>query len=279
MAIDELLMSEEFLVIILLMLISFYFLYKSVKLYREKRIIEDIPISKIGSAAQGYNKLKGQQHNIGPIIKSEFTQTPCTWYDCRVKKNVRRFTAKGIRTHSIEIYSNTSKSLILLKDDTGECTIDPNFAEIKSSINISWSGHTPKPGLPPENWKQKICSLFASYSYEEKRMEINSPIYAIGMFQTINTPDISEEIENNDSLPDVMKSWTDNEIKQLDDSKRKINILSSYGLPDRKPFILSSFPYKIITYQNGFDAVFYFLGFIYVFFLSVYFLFELVGLV
>lgn len=240
---------------------SLGFLYASFTCLRHTRIMEDTPTSKIRSAAQGYLELEGQQHSLGAPLQGELSQIPCTWYECRIEKKVVVRTQKDTSTHWDEIYSSTSHALFLLKDETGECVIDPRGADVKPDTVTVWYGHSRKPSPPPETWWQKLFAAFGSYRYTEKRMNIDSPVYAIGMFETINTPKMIQECAKDSDSPEVVKNWLESELKQLEGSQATMNILSRCGLPSRRPFLISSYPQETIIFRNRMKAFCYFIIF------------------
>ncbi|MCI0506623.1 MAG: hypothetical protein L0Z73_11000 [Gammaproteobacteria bacterium] len=89
------------------------------------RIVEDIPVSKIGSASQGYVEVKGKTFiESGLPIYVPMLKIPCVWY---------RYEA--FREH--EDHESTEPDLkesiqrIYIKDLTGICAVDPREAEIE----------------------------------------------------------------------------------------------------------------------------------------------------
>lgn len=237
-------------------------LFASFTNLRHTRIMEDTPTSKIRSAAQGYVELEGHQHALGEPLKAELSQIPCTWYHCQIEKKVTQVTSKGTKTHWDTIYQNTSQALFLLKDETGECIIDPKGAQVKPDTVSCWYGHSKKPGPIPKTWWQKFWAGFGSYRYIEKRMNIDAPIYAIGMFQTLNIPRIAADCAKDSDSPAVVKSWLNSDLKQLEQYSDKAHVLSRHGLPKRRPFLISAFPQQKIINQHRLKAFFYFAGFI-----------------
>lgn len=166
---------------------------------KRARIIEDTPTSRIRSAAQGYVELVGHGELMqGPPIIAPLTGTTCTWYHYKIEEKTESFDSKGRRqTRWRTIESGTSDSLFLLRDDTGECVIDPEGAEVTPASTDVWYGNTPGwPGGIPA----RRGGLFSTgqYRYTERRMHPGDPLYAIGSFRTdggaYETPTVREEV-------------------------------------------------------------------------------------
>ncbi len=130
--------------------------------WRRLRLIEDVPRSKIRSAAQGVVELHGTARALpGPVPVAPGTQIPCLWYRYRLEERVRHGQHDRWRT----IHSGTSDDLFLIEDETGRCIIDPDDAEvIPSASDSGWSG-------TDRRW------------YEE-RIHEGDTLYALGEFQT-----------------------------------------------------------------------------------------------
>jgi hypothetical protein len=96
------------------------------------RAIRDTPTSKIASAAQGYVELIGRGQPIGgtPLL-SDLSRRPCLW--CRYKIEQR-----GSKGEWEPKDSGESIFSFMLRDDTGECVIDPEQAEISTQHYNQW---------------------------------------------------------------------------------------------------------------------------------------------
>ncbi len=109
-------------------LISFYAWLSS--LYR-LRTLRNTPTSKIASAAQGYVELIGSGQPFGaPPLFSNLRRLPCLW--CRYKIEERE--KNGWKT----IESGETDDSFMLRDDTGECVVDPESAEIITQDYDQW---------------------------------------------------------------------------------------------------------------------------------------------
>ncbi|RMG52098.1 MAG: hypothetical protein D6717_12290, partial [Gammaproteobacteria bacterium] len=130
--------------------------------WRRLRLVEDVPTSKIRSAAQGVVELQGTARALpGPELVAPGTQIPCLWYRYRLEERVHHGQHDSWRT----VESRTSGDLFLIEDETGRCIIDPDDAEvIPSATDSGWRG-------TDRRWK-------------EERIIEGDPLYVMGEFQT-----------------------------------------------------------------------------------------------
>jgi hypothetical protein len=189
-----------FTFIVLPILFALLCLYYSLQFLKAARNIEDTPISKIRSAAQGYVALSGflKKLNNEPIY-AKFTQKPCAWYYYKVE-NLVTYRTEGKTTSAWHIVDQgVSVVPFLLDDGTGECAILPMGAEIIPTSKITWRGYSYTPTPPPTTFLARLWrECFGSYRYTETYLEFNAPVYASGMFYTRSQTHLS--IQNNPSL-------------------------------------------------------------------------------
>ncbi|MEQ1439477.1 GIDE domain-containing protein [Fontimonas sp. SYSU GA230001] len=146
------------------------------------RLMENTPTSRIRSAAQGYVELEGTARLLpGEEIRAPLSGRTCCWWRYRVQKYESRWRNGRRSGEWRTIDSGTSDALFLLSDPTGDCIVDPHGASVQPSIRQSWRGHTPRPNFVPDKipWLQ-----FGDYQYEEERLQIGDPLYALGAFRT-----------------------------------------------------------------------------------------------
>ncbi|MCW8959014.1 MAG: GIDE domain-containing protein [Gammaproteobacteria bacterium] len=181
---------------LLLALGAFYGIFRFL---HRARLIEDTPTSKVRSASQGYIELDGTAELMpGDPVLAPLTGTRCTWYSFKVEERSDSYNSRGQRRRSWKtIRSGTSDELFLLRDETGECVIDPEGAEVTPSVSLTWYGDSavwPFGVAPPKR------GLFSSgdYRFTEKRIQPADPLYAIGQFRSLGggqeLPDSREEV-------------------------------------------------------------------------------------
>lgn len=238
---------------------TFYF-------FRRLRLIEDTPQSLIRSAAQGYVELRGQCKLMpGEPIIAPLSGMHCAWWSYRVEESI----GSGRNQHWQTLRNGRSGELFLVVDETGQCVVDPDHAEVYPSAKQVWYGNTPMPEGGPA---MGTFALGSRYRYVEERMQDGDPLYALGYFHTqgpLGAGDIDEEVRaqlaewkrdqawllqhfdaNHDGQVD-MQEWdaARQEARRLvlererDNLKRPpVNVLGRP--PDGRDFILSTLPQK-----------------------------------
>jgi hypothetical protein len=185
---------------------AFYF-------FLRKRIIEDTPTSKVSSAAQGYVELSGHGKLMeGSTLSGPLTGTTCTWYSYTIEEHRN----SGKNSHWATIEKDTSESLFLLIDISGEIVIDPENANVTPSISDVWYGYSRHPELKGGGVRKKK-GLFSfgigSYRYTEKRMHPDDPLYAIGLFNTVGGTGTAYDA--NIDVAHLLREWKTNSQQLL----------------------------------------------------------------
>jgi hypothetical protein len=188
--------------VVLLIVIALLCFYLVFRFWKRARLMEDVPTSKIRSAAQGYVELIGYGQLMGgePII-APLSRTPCTWYQFRIEEKQTRWESNRRHSKWQVVESGTSDNLFLLVDETGKCIIDPDGAEVTPSESESWYGSSRYP-----EYGVKASSSFmgsGQYRYSEKRMHPGDHLYAIGHFKTVT----GERGSLNDDVKAILRQW------------------------------------------------------------------------
>jgi len=170
---------------------------------RRTRHIEDVPTARVRSAHQGYVELIGTATKLdGEPILAPLSHTPCCWYSYRVERR------RG-RDWSL-VQSGSSDGIFLLRDDTGDCVIDPEGAEVTSRHKRSWSDDGSGWGSLPVHVRlpslgrkadllvdiggkvlEQLGSGLGDYRYTESVILDGDPLYAVGHFHTLGPADHS----------------------------------------------------------------------------------------
>lgn len=152
--------------------------------HRRYRQIHDLPTSKIASAAQGYVELFGRAAHIPdhPVI-SRLTGLPCCWFRYHVEQ-------KDSNDKWSHVSSGESTEYFLLVDDTGECVISPDGADVLSRRKQIWTQ--------------------GSYRYTEWLLLPHGILYALGEFTTAtsNLTELDERADTGNLLGDWKKDTT-----------------------------------------------------------------------
>jgi hypothetical protein len=101
--------------------------------HRRYRAAEDLPTSKIASAAQGYVELYGRAAQVvGKDTRAPFSGRSCCWFRYLVERKDR-----GGKWHISETGESTSEFLLI--DNTGRCLINPAGAEVLAADRQVWA--------------------------------------------------------------------------------------------------------------------------------------------
>jgi len=147
--------------------------------YRRYRHIHDLPTSKVASAAQGYVELFGRSDLIpGEPLASKLTGLPCCWFRYYVERK-----GSDDKWH----YEDSGASIhhFLLVDDTGQCVISPEGAEVISSRKQTWTE--------------------GDYRYTEWLLLPKGVLYAIGEFTTQGGA--QAELDERADVSAVLTDW------------------------------------------------------------------------
>lgn len=166
------------------------------------RLTENMPTSRLRSAAQGYIELNGYARLMpGPEIVSPLSGARCVWwkYQIEYRETTTRNGQRSSEWRTLE--AGSSDSLFLLADDTGDCVVDPEGATVYPSLKRSWSGSTRRPQRIPEKtpWLQ-----FGNYRYREQLLRIGDPLYALGWFRSQGHEHAFDEAAD---LRELLREW------------------------------------------------------------------------
>lgn len=181
-------------VLLITVLVCAYFSYQC---FFRKRLIEDLPTSRIQSAAQGYVELEGTARLMdGPPIVAPLSGQHCVWYQYRVEEK----QSHGNNQQWSTVNSGTSDDLFLLVDGTGECVVDPENAKVTPSSKRVWYGNTSTPGKTMSG-----SSMFKRYRYTESRIHNNDPLHITGSFRSVGGA--GEHLDINEDVKELLMEW------------------------------------------------------------------------
>ena len=149
--------------------------------YRRYRQVEDVPTSKVASAAQGYVELFGRSVPIPDSpVHAPLSQLPCCWYRYCVET----------RSDNSWNQSDSGESLshFLLVDDTGQCVVSPDGAEVLYARKNTWEQ--------------------GDHRYTEWLLLPDRTLYAIGEFRTVGGANL--ELEENKDISHLLGDWKQN---------------------------------------------------------------------
>ncbi|MEM5869618.1 MAG: GIDE domain-containing protein [Candidatus Aenigmatarchaeota archaeon] len=139
-------MSLEYSILTLLFGIFIFCL--GIHYFKKKRLIEDIPTSKIRSIAMGLVEIYGKVVPIKDrILKSPLTQTECVYY----KYLIEELKKSEESSKWVIIKVGENGTYFYLQDETGSVLVDPKWAEIDLVATFTFESGPGKD--PPESVK------------------------------------------------------------------------------------------------------------------------------
>lgn len=152
--------------------------YGWVQAYKRLRNVKDIPTARVASAPQGYVELFGTaQRHEERFLATRSTGAPCVWFRYVVEEKVRD------RWQRIE--SQESDDTFLLRDESGDCVIDPDRATVIATHRRRWQR--------------------APYRYTETWIAPGDEFYALGWFTTLHGGDIGGSV--NEEVSGLLAEW------------------------------------------------------------------------
>lgn len=156
--------------------------------WRRLRLVEDVPTSKIRSAAQGYVELAGTARMLpGQPVVAPLTGMHCVWYAYRVERRYRTGSGGGRRVTWRTVQSGVSDETFALEDGTGRCVVDPEGAEVHPAVTQVWEDSAPLSILAAGSLLGGLSG--ERYRYTEQRIHEGDPLYALGEFRTLSGAD------------------------------------------------------------------------------------------
>jgi hypothetical protein len=184
--------------LVVLAVLSIGALWAAFRVMRDTRLIENLATAKIRSAAQGYVEITGTAHWLpGEKILSPLTQTECVWWSYDITHRGRDSRGPLVRVDQRDCHGP-----FLLKDDTGQCVVDPLGAELLGSDLKAggdlheWYGTTamPAPGSYGSATKPAAGAELI-YRYQERVIKCGTPLHVVGHFRTqCAVPDRSRDV-------------------------------------------------------------------------------------
>ena len=170
---------------------------------RRARLVEDVPTSKIRSAAQGYVELAGWAELMpGDAIVAPLSGRPCVWYRYRVDERTRD-VARGRREWRT-LEHGVSDGLFRVADESGGCVVDPEEAEVTPATGETWYGSTRRPGGPPPR-RRSVWSWGGRYRYREELIRAGDPLHVVGMLRTIGGP--ADQVPAAEDIRALLAAW------------------------------------------------------------------------
>jgi hypothetical protein len=145
---------------------------------RQTRRVEDMALSKIRSASQGYVELQGIVSPMGDEIRSPLTGTPCVWW---------HYTVDDIHDRRKE--NRGSEAPFYLDDGTGRCIVYPAGIRtpFAAMITRKWQGGPERPQVLARHGYGYVSQSQGKgrYQYVEQLLFAGNPVFIMGLFSTL----------------------------------------------------------------------------------------------
>lgn len=200
------------------------------KATRRKRIIEDVPTSKVKGVAIGLSEVKGHARKDAPHI-SYLAERPCVWYRYTVQEHWRRTTtesytdSKGRRRTRTKtesgwktVRSDEVRGLFFLEDETGKLRINPNRAEIDGQEIFNRVVRKSSPLYYGKGPSRGVANSTGKRRFSEYAIPIGDRIYVMGTAR-VRTDAVAAEIAYDEDAPMFLIS-----------TRNEAQITSGYGL-------------------------------------------------
>jgi hypothetical protein len=196
--------------------------------HRQKRMIENIPTSKVRSLAIGLVEIYGEALSEHRTLKSPITGQDCIYYKYIVQQCDGQ-PEKGV------IVEGKERTRFFIKDSTGKVLVDPKDAVV--DISITYEYITKRGEDIPENIRQFLvehvdaactASTFKRVRYREYVIKLKDMVYVMGTAQ--ENPDIQQTTAQYNTENLIIQKGSSkyfyisntSEYKILEELKRKV---------------------------------------------------------
>lgn len=195
-----------------------------------KRLIENIPTSKIRSIAMGLVEITGKVIPIGNnLMKSPFANEDCVYYKYTVEKWVKTKDSHYWRV----VKSGKSETPFLINDNTGSVLVDSSGAnvEVTKTTYTSGSGKDPSPIIKKflESRNLDYEGFFGinyKMRFREALIRPNDTLYILG---TATDNPFKEDGSAQHSSDDIMIHNGKGKIYYISDKSEK-KVVTSYKI-------------------------------------------------
>lgn len=198
-------MSELFFYSIAGFFFGLLLFYNGLRAFTKKRLIENIPTSKIRSIAMGLVEVYGEVIPAQKPLKSPFSAMDCVYYNYKIQEH----RSSGKHSYWATIKKGERASRFYLKDNTGSVLVDPEGADIAISKDNTFDSHLGKD--PPKEVKKFLDSSGISFEgflgmnkqmrYSESFIEPKDKLYVLG---TAGDNPFFEEASSKKGIEDIM---------------------------------------------------------------------------
>ena len=178
------------------------FFFSGFQKLHQKRIIANLPLSKIRSLSMGLVKLNGQIMQNEKLLISPINKEKCIYYNCHIEELKKR----GRSTSWVTIFRSIASVPFYVQDETGKILVNLKNAEVNinmdsqdksgffKKINPNFQEFLTKIGVKYKNF----LNIPKSFRYKESFLAPGDQIHIIGTASYGNTPNM--EISNGQNM-------------------------------------------------------------------------------
>lgn len=189
-----------------------YLFFAGFRKLRRKRLIQNIPTSKVRSIAMGLVELAGKA-TPNLLLTAPYTKTRCVFYHVIIERLERRHGRHGSTSRWVKEFEIKTDIPFFLQDDTGSVAVDPRKAETDLPLRYS--------------------NIEGNKRYREYNIAEKEDIYVLGTAERVESmedqihaeverriKDIIESPEEKEKLDNNRDMWIDE--NEWDEARRKI---------------------------------------------------------
>ncbi len=185
-------------------LLSLGLLFWCFRCLRRKRLIENVPTSKVNGVFMGLNEVKGRARSEIPLV-SYLAEARCVYYEWSITEQYRRtetYTdSKGnSRTRTVSgwntVASDKELAPFLIEDSTGRLRIDPQGAKIDAHKILATTCGRGNSLYFFKGPRRAISNSTHRRTFTERAIRLGDAIYVMGMARfndSLNAPEIRED--------------------------------------------------------------------------------------
>ncbi len=158
--------------------------WRGFKLFHQKKLIENIPTSKVRSMAVGLVELSGKAQAAKELLTSPFSMASCVYFQYRVQEQ----RSSGKNSYWATVASYQSPQLFYLEDETGRVLVYPQGAELHLDVDYQYrtGGFGTGDSIAFREGMKRIGISYQAFlgdkimRCEETLIRPEDPIYVIG---------------------------------------------------------------------------------------------------
>lgn len=120
--------ARIFLYCILGIGVGIYLFFRGFSTLWKKRLIQNIPTSKVRALAMGLVELAGKAIP-DVLLTAPYTKSPCVFYHIIIERLERRYSRHGSHTRWVKEFEMKTDIPFFLQDETGSVVVDPQNAD------------------------------------------------------------------------------------------------------------------------------------------------------